>query len=275
MTGVHKALGSSKIALQPANGTSTQAANYCKKGQQTKEEWELSKENGSNFGLNFQGEEFGEVPTPRKRTDLDDLCDAIQAGKSMSEVAQIHPASYVRNYRGLAAYQALQTTTYQHETLHGIYYWGPPGTGQYIKIWADKYACTGEINGGVVKLIHTTFIITSNYSIDYLWKDDPVMANAIKRRFKAVHMTTPYMFKEPNPTSILIEKANHIFGTVPMKPRPRHTISKPNPGLESWRKVRSQNSPPDPPEDKDEHKGDPSESKNEDKQEDENVNPQP
>ena len=36
MTGVHRALGTKAIALMPASGTSLQAANYCKKGEQPK-----------------------------------------------------------------------------------------------------------------------------------------------------------------------------------------------------------------------------------------------
>ena len=260
MRGVHKALGTSSIALLVASGTSFQAATYCKKGEQTKEEWDSLKESGPNYGLNFQGEEFGQVPSPGKRTDLDLLCDAVEEGKSMLEVSKIHPASHVRNYRGLANLQALNTQPYEHPTVRGIYYWGPPGTGKshtarslcpeslcikaqskwwdgyageshvllddldgnflghHLKIWADKCACTGEIKGGVVTLCHTTFIITSNYSINHLWKDDPVMAAAIKHRFKVTNMTIPCMFT-PQPPALL-SKTNHVFETLPMKPRP-------------------------------------------------------
>ncbi|CAB9525454.1 Replication-associated protein [Seminavis robusta] len=269
MPAVHKALGTKSIALLVASGTSFQAATYCKKGQQTKEEWNSLKESGPNHGLNFKGEEFGSIPSPGKRVDLDLLCEAVEEGKSLLEVSKIHPASYVRNYRGLANLQALNTKPYEHETARGVYYWGPPGTGKshtarslcpeslyikpqskwwdgyaseshvllddmdgnflghYLKIWADKYACTGEIKGGMVKLSHTTFIITSNYSIDSLWKDDPVMAAAIKRRFKVIHMTVPYMFISKPPEASPISKANHIFGTTPFKPLP--TRPHPNP----------------------------------------------
>ena len=126
MKGVHKALGTSSIALLVASGTSYQAATYCKKGEQAKEEWESLKDSGPNFGLNFQGEEFGQVPSPGKRIDLDLLCEAVVEGKSMLEVSTIHPASYVRNYRGLANLQSLNTPPYEHDSVRGIYYWGPP-----------------------------------------------------------------------------------------------------------------------------------------------------
>ncbi len=55
------------------------------------------------------------------------------------------------------------------------------------KIWSDKYACTGEIKGGVTKLRHKWFIVTSNYDIDTLFADKGgVMCAAIKRRFKEI-----------------------------------------------------------------------------------------
>lgn len=56
--------------------------------------------------------------------------------------------------------------------------------GHYLKIWADKWACTGEVKGGTVPLQHERFIVTSNYSIAELWDEDPVMAQAIARRFE-------------------------------------------------------------------------------------------
>lgn len=62
-----------------------------------------------------------------------------------------------------------------------------PALGHHLKIWADKYACSGEFKGGTVHLRHEVFIVTSNYTPDQLWPDDPIMAAAIKRRFKMNH----------------------------------------------------------------------------------------
>lgn len=55
--------------------------------------------------------------------------------------------------------------------------------GHFLKIWTDRYACTGETKGGTVALRHEVFVVTSNYSIDELWGEDLQMCAAIKRRF--------------------------------------------------------------------------------------------
>ena len=36
--------------------------------------------------------------------------------------------------------------------------------GHYLKIWTDRYACTGETKGGQIPLNYDKFIITSNYT---------------------------------------------------------------------------------------------------------------
>lgn len=56
--------------------------------------------------------------------------------------------------------------------------------GHYLKIWADKWSCTGEVKGGTVPLQHERIIVTSNYSIRTLWAEDENMAAAIERRFE-------------------------------------------------------------------------------------------
>lgn len=61
--------------------------------------------------------------------------------------------------------------------------------GHYLKIWADKYACSGEVKGGTVKLQHKLFIVTSNYPIGFFFPDDPEMKKAVERRFKQIHLT--------------------------------------------------------------------------------------
>jgi hypothetical protein len=55
--------------------------------------------------------------------------------------------------------------------------------GHHLKIWTDRYACTGEVKGGTVNLQHEVFIVTSNFSIDDLF-EKPQIALALKRRFK-------------------------------------------------------------------------------------------
>ena len=60
--------------------------------------------------------------------------------------------------------------------------------GHHIKIWADKWGCTGEIKGGTVPLIYDKFIITSNYLPEDIWgQDDQELVRAINRRFKFIH----------------------------------------------------------------------------------------
>lgn len=63
--------------------------------------------------------------------------------------------------------------------------------GHYIKLWADKWGCYGEIKGGYVALQHEYFIVTSNYTIEQIWGQegqDQEMYKAIRRRFKVFHL---------------------------------------------------------------------------------------
>ena len=66
--------------------------------------------------------------------------------------------------------------------------------GHHLKIWADKYATTGETKGGTINLRYKVLIVTSNYTPEQLWPEDTIMCAAIKRRFlmqhKAVRHTT-------------------------------------------------------------------------------------
>lgn len=60
-----------------------------------------------------------------------------------------------------------------------------PALGHHLKIWADRWSCTGEIKGGIVALVHRVFIITSNYHPGQLWAGDEheELRHAIIRRF--------------------------------------------------------------------------------------------
>lgn len=58
--------------------------------------------------------------------------------------------------------------------------------GHHMKIWADRYACTGEIKGGMIPLNFSKFIITSNYTPSEIWPDDEILCQAITRRFEVL-----------------------------------------------------------------------------------------
>ncbi len=55
--------------------------------------------------------------------------------------------------------------------------------GHHLKIWADSALCVGETKGGYINLQHTKFVVTSNYSIEELFANDPKLIEPIKRRF--------------------------------------------------------------------------------------------
>lgn len=66
----------------------------------------------------------------------------------------------------------------------------------YLKIWADRWGCVGEVKGAQVPLAYERFYITSNYSPDEIWSGsekteddrDLTLLAAIKRRFVFVHL---------------------------------------------------------------------------------------
>lgn len=58
--------------------------------------------------------------------------------------------------------------------------------GHYLKIWTDKWGCSGEVKGGNVSLMHNSFVITSNYLPCQWYKD--VLLQAVVRRFKFIQI---------------------------------------------------------------------------------------
>lgn len=60
--------------------------------------------------------------------------------------------------------------------------------GHLLKIWCDRYACSGEIKGGTVQLQHKAFVITSNYHPSALWPSDPALLAAITRRMTVIRL---------------------------------------------------------------------------------------
>ena len=74
--------------------------------------------------------------------------------------------------------------------------------GHYLKIWGDRYPCTGEIKCGTVQLVHKKLIITSNYSISELFSLEPKMIDPLLRRFKSTFFDLDIVFNNHGVNSL-------------------------------------------------------------------------
>jgi len=54
----------------------------------------------------------------------------------------------------------------------------------HLKIWSDKWSFTAEAKGSAIAPQYHMFVVTSNYAIEDIIKEDPQMLAAIQRRFK-------------------------------------------------------------------------------------------
>jgi len=209
-----KRLFGDQPSFQAARALSATAAAYCKKGVQSHEEWDESGISGPTYGLDADVFEHGHLRgAGGSPNSLSEMAESIKSGVPMTDVSEMDPSTYIRNYRGLAAYANLQTTDYEHNTVRGIWIIGKPGTGKSHH--ARKF---GELMGGYfVKSQSKWFdgyngepvIILEDFDIDgqflghemKLWSDKyshtaEIKGGSVKLRHKFFVVTTNFHMGE-------------------------------------------------------------------------------
>lgn len=217
MAGLKKRL--SRAHLEAARGTPQQAADYCKKdgiylefgelgttpqdagGAANARMWELTRDAAK------QGR-FDDIPAKiliqhysalrrirqdyqQAPPDADAVCGLWYYGPPMTGKSTAARAVPGTRYdkpcnKWWDGYQGednviLDDFDHNHKAL-----------GHHLKRWADKYAFPAEMKGTTIQIRPKLIIVTSNYSIDDIFADDPVLADALKRRFKRTHYDKLY-----------------------------------------------------------------------------------
>lgn len=83
-----------------------------------------------------------------------------------------------------------------------------PWVGEFLKLWCQEYPFPAETKGDGMVIRPKKIIVTSNYSIEELWFQDECMVEAIRRRFKVVHMTENWAPPAAAPVPIEIEDSS-------------------------------------------------------------------
>lgn len=115
------------------SGTREQAIAYCKK------EESAVPDSWREFGdASRTGEER---KTQGKRSDLDDIAEAIQDGSQPDDIAEQFPKSYIRYHRGIEKlHQAVSRRTKRSWATDIVIIWGPTGTGKTRQVFAREGA---------------------------------------------------------------------------------------------------------------------------------------
>lgn len=116
-----KSLIGDRAHIEKARGTPEQASKYCKK--------EESRE------PNTEPEEFGELPSQGKRSDLEAISSSLAAGASVEEIAAEYPGDFIRYHRGIETLHAVYQAPRNHKT-RVFWLYGPTGTGK--SAWAHS-----------------------------------------------------------------------------------------------------------------------------------------
>lgn len=113
--------------FEPRHGTAEGAAKYCKKGEQSHENYDLEGDASPEYGLNAQVVEWGEMTQQGQRNDLSPACDMIKGGATMKQVAREHPEHFVRFHKGLLALKCILLEPRDEVPEVRVYY-GTTGT---------------------------------------------------------------------------------------------------------------------------------------------------
>lgn len=195
---------------EPAKGTSAQASDYCKKDGDFKEFGDIPKQGQRNDlkdaitvlkseGLKASAEQYPQVFVKYSR-GLRDLQLILGQPYEHSDVRGVWIHGPPGTGKSHWCRQQFKDSLYikpQNKWFDGygnekcilLDDLDTDVLAHHLKIWADKYSCTGETKGGTVHLQHHVFAVTSNYSPCELFKDE-VMLAAIERRFLIVFKDT-------------------------------------------------------------------------------------
>lgn len=58
--------------------------------------------------------------------------------------------------------------------------------GHHLKIWADRYAFLAETKGGAIAIRPKLIVVTTNYSLESIFGDEPMTLEPLLRRFNQV-----------------------------------------------------------------------------------------
>lgn len=155
-----KRLGS-RYHIERAGAQPGRAIAYCKKGDQSKDEWDRLKDKGPNFGLNADVYERGDIPiggvgkkcTIAERAERNArLLDPSVLLGDLARQGEID-AFQIRALKNARYDVAQEGPGVQTEDVRGVWIYGPPGTGKthyarhtypgaYVKAqnkWFDGY----------------------------------------------------------------------------------------------------------------------------------------
>jgi hypothetical protein len=135
-----KKLHNGKTHWEVRVGTPVQAASYCKKGEQSHDEWDDKGIKGENYGKCAIIFEKGKLPKQGTRTDLDDVADLIIEGASTKEVAHTFPTTYIKYHKGI---EALKSKMFDARSVKPkvIWRWGLTGTGKTRGAFESHNSC--------------------------------------------------------------------------------------------------------------------------------------
>jgi len=124
-------------------GTHEQASDYCKKGDQPKDEWGTFSSNGPNFGLKADFREYGECPQDLgqgARSDLVKIKDLIvNKAITVDQIALDDPMLFHQYGRTLRAIEEISLREqWRTEKTECVWYCGPTGTGKSEKLFNEE-----------------------------------------------------------------------------------------------------------------------------------------
>jgi hypothetical protein len=118
--------------IEKARGNPMRNREYVRKGDQPHEEWEEHGTAGINYGKDVNiFFELGNLTLQGQRNDLAEVAGMVCEGKSLREIAEENPETYIKFHKGIQDYKAKMTQPRSADTAKEvIVHYGPTGTGK-------------------------------------------------------------------------------------------------------------------------------------------------